>query len=675
MFDASLRVGPTRTVDREASLPRIRWLQRCFALVTLMAASMGIQAAVLVASTAAGNNHRGNMFDLLVNQNVAITRFDISPQGDMPYEIHYREGTWLGFANTPSAWTLLQTGEVTSTGNLVPVPMAEPIILTANQSHAFYITSATTSVSLNYSDGTNVGNVFSADDVMVFLEGGGMEYPFTQNTGVVYQPRVWNGAIHYEVIGAATRFVITAPATVDQGLAFDFEIVALDANGFRDPGYVGTVQFTSTDPNADLPADVALVAGRGTFSATLNESGDQEITATDAATPAITGTSAAIDVLPSYVVTGVASPPEAGSVVCNPASVPDGHTSTCTVSTNVGYTLVDVSGCGGTPGVGSPYTTGAVSADCDVTATFTLNTYPIDATAIPAGGGVVSCMPNPVPHGSGSTCSATANPGYVFGQWNGDCAGASCSFEDVQGAKSAAAHFLATQSIIFIAPTPQAFVPGTVLNLTAAASSGLPVSLASSTPSVCAVNDSIVVIVAAGTCTLTADQAGNAQYTAAPQVTRSVNIVPLVDVSVDIDDGTLGVTAGTSSVYTAVVANAGPSSVVDLHMTSAAIGLGNLDWQCVQAQSSATCPVPDVGAGSFDVLLAIEAGQSIRFEVVGTVLSDLGSSVIHTVQLTPPAGTTAIHTGDDRATDINVLIPPTIFSSGFEELPQSMSER
>ncbi len=675
MFDASLRVGSTRTVDRDASLPRSQWVLRCFALLMLMAASMGIQAAVLMASTAGGNNHRGNMFDLFVNQNVAITQFDISPMGNMPYEVHYKEGTWVGFANDPPAWTLLQTGEVTYTGNLVPVPMAEPIILTANQSHAFYITSATTSVSLNYSDGTQVGDVFSADAVMSFHQGGGMEYPFTQGTGAVYQPRVWNGAIHYEVIGAATRFAVTAPATVNQGMAFDFEVVALDANGYRDPGYAGTVQFSSTDPNADLPADVTLVAGRGTFSGTLNETGDQEITATDAAAPAITGTSAAIDVLPSYAVTGVASPLEGGSVVCNPTGVPEGQTSTCTVSTNVGYTLTEVSGCGGTPGIGSPYTTGPVVEDCDVTATFTLNTYPIDATAIPAGGGVVNCTPNPVPHGSGSTCTATTNPGYVFDEWSGDCVDATCSFADVQAAKSVAAHFLATQSIILTAPTPQAFVPGTVLNVTAAASSGLPVSLASSTPSVCAVHDSLVVIVSAGTCTLTADQAGDAQYAAAPQATRSVSIVPLVDVSVDIDDGTLGVTAGTSSVYTVVVANAGPSSVADLHMTSAAIGLGNLDWQCTQAQSSAPCPVPDVGAGPFDALLALEAGQSMRFEVVGTVLGDLGSSVIHTVQLTPPAGTTVIHTGDDRATDINVLIPPSIFSSGFEALPQSVSGR
>ena len=636
----------------------------------LMAASMGIHAAVLTAATTAGNNHRGNMFDLLVNQNVAITQFDISPMGDMPYEIHYKEETWVGHANDPGAWALLQTGNVTYTGSFTPVPLAEPIILTANQVHGFYITSATTAVSLNYSDGTAVGAVYSSDAVMEFHEGGGMEYPFTQGSGAVYQPRVWNGAIHYEVIGAATHFAITAPSTVNQGMAFDFEVVAQDANGFRDPSYAGTVQFTSTDPNADLPVGVTLVAGRGTFPATLNEIGNQEITATDAVTPAVTGTSVAIDVWPVHVVTGVASPVEGGSVACDPTDVPEGDTSTCTVSTNVGYTLTDISGCGGTPSATSPYTTGAVTADCDVSATFALDTYPISTTASPASSGIVSCTPNPVPHGGDSTCTAVASAGYVFDQWSGDCVGASCMFIDVQAAKDVTAQFLATQLITVAAPTPQAFVPNGSLNVTAFASSVLPVSLASSTPSVCAVYGSTVVIVSAGTCTLVADQAGDLQYAAAPQVSRSVSIVPMVDVSADIDDGTLGVTTGASSVYTVVVANAGPSSVVDLRMTSDVIGLGNLDWLCVQAQSSATCPVPDVGTGTFDVLLAMEAGQSMQFEVVGTVLGEVDSILIHDVQLTPPAGTMAILPGDDHATDINVVIPPPIFSSGFEALPQ-----
>ncbi len=50
-------------------------------------------------------------------------------------------------------------------------------------------------------------------------------------------------------------------------------------------GYTGTVHFTSTDPQAVLPADYTFTAGdRGTFTftATLETAGTQSITATDA---------------------------------------------------------------------------------------------------------------------------------------------------------------------------------------------------------------------------------------------------------------------------------------------------------------------------------------------------------------------------------------------------------
>jgi len=55
----------------------------------------------------------------------------------------------------------------------------------------------------------------------------------------------------------------------------------------------------------------------------------------------------------------------------------------------------------------------------------------------------------------------------------------------------------------------------------ATASSGLPVSFASTTPTVCTVSGNTVTIVAIGTCSITASQAGNATYTAATPVTQS----------------------------------------------------------------------------------------------------------------------------------------------------------
>jgi len=65
----------------------------------------------------------------------------------------------------------------------------------------------------------------------------------------------------------------------------------------------------------------------------------------------------------------------------------------------------------------------------------------------------------------------------------------------------------ATQTINF--PAIGARTAATTLNLSATASSGLPVTFTSTTPSVCTVSGSTAALVAFGTCAITASQAGN----------------------------------------------------------------------------------------------------------------------------------------------------------------------
>lgn len=64
----------------------------------------------------------------------------------------------------------------------------------------------------------------------------------------------------------------------------------------------------------------------------------------------------------------------------------------------------------------------------------------------------------------------------------------------------------------------------------ASASSGLTVSFTSQTTSVCTVTISTVHIVSVGQCTIRASQAGNANYSAAPNVDQSFNVTSSVDV-------------------------------------------------------------------------------------------------------------------------------------------------
>ncbi len=162
------------------------------------------------------------------------------------------------------------------------------------------------------------------------------------------------------------------------------------------------------------------------------------------------------DVNNSYAVTATASPLAGGTVSCTPNPVTSGSSSTCTASANPGYTFSAFSGdCTGASCVLSNVTTTK-----SVTASFTQNTYAITATANPVAGGTVTCSPNPVTYGGGSTCTASANPGYTFAAFSGDCTGASCVLSNVTAAQNVTASF--TQNTYAITATASPLAGGTV---------------------------------------------------------------------------------------------------------------------------------------------------------------------------------------------------------------------
>jgi len=128
------------------------------------------------------------------------------------------------------------------------------------------------------------------------------------------------------VAAAATgQFLVAGfPSPVTAGVGGTFTVTAEDAFGNFTPGYAGTIHFTSSDPGASLPANSSLTNGTGTFSAMLDKTGSQTITATDTASSLITGTSAAIGVNPAAA---------DHLLVSTPANVNAGTAFTFTVST------------------------------------------------------------------------------------------------------------------------------------------------------------------------------------------------------------------------------------------------------------------------------------------------------------------------------------------------------
>src|SRR5262249_54231543 len=101
---------------------------------------------------------------------------------------------------------------------------------------------------------------------------------------------------------AASLFIVAGfPSPTVSGDSHNFTVTAMDPFGNVATGYTGTVNFTSSDPVAILPANYQLLpgdAGVQSFTATLKTKGFQSLTATDTVTPSITGSQINIEVKP-----------------------------------------------------------------------------------------------------------------------------------------------------------------------------------------------------------------------------------------------------------------------------------------------------------------------------------------------------------------------------------------
>jgi uncharacterized protein (TIGR03437 family) len=101
----------------------------------------------------------------------------------------------------------------------------------------------------------------------------------------------------------ATHFSVSATTSVKAGVPVNVTVTALDQNGNTVTGYTGTVQISSSDAQAELPANSTLTSGVGIFQITLETAGTSTVTATDVST-SITGTSGSITVtsgIPGFV--------------------------------------------------------------------------------------------------------------------------------------------------------------------------------------------------------------------------------------------------------------------------------------------------------------------------------------------------------------------------------------
>jgi hypothetical protein len=121
---------------------------------------------------------------------------------------------------------------------------------------------------------------------------------YTANLGTGALSQVGNfGGVTLVGLSEAMATALTVsgfPSPIARNTPGTFTVTAVDPYGVTVPSYSGTVTFTSTDPKATLPADSPLTNGTGRFTATFATVGTQNLTASDAAVPTITGTQSGI---------------------------------------------------------------------------------------------------------------------------------------------------------------------------------------------------------------------------------------------------------------------------------------------------------------------------------------------------------------------------------------------
>ncbi len=229
------------------------------------------------------------------------------------------------------------------------------------------------------------------------------------------------------------------------------------------------------------------------------------------------------------------------------------------------------------------------------------------------------------------------------------------------------------QTITFTSTAPVgASVEGPAYTVAATASSGLPVafSIASASSSVCAISGDSVSFQSAGTCTILADQAGDANHAPAPQVQQSFAVEPgdqtitftsTAPAAAVVDGPTYTVAAtATSGLAVTFSIDASASAVCAIAGTTVSFtGAGTCVVNANQAGDADYTPAPQVQQ-SFAVG---QASQSITFNSTPPSNAVFGGP-IYTVAATASSGLPVAFTIDASASAVCAIAGTTVSFTG-----------
>ena len=204
-----------------------------------------------------------------------------------------------------------------------------------------------------------------------------------------------------------------------------------------------------------------------------------------------------------------------------------------------------------------------------------------------------------------------------------------------------------TQTISFGA-IADILISGTPPALSATASSGLTVAFTSATTGVCTVSGTTVTLVAPGTCTINANQAGNGTYAAAPQVQQSFG-VSYRSQSISFD-ALAGATLGVSS---APLIRGSASSGLGVTFSSITPGVCSVSGTTISMINPGTCTISASQAGNGTYSAAANVTQSFAI----TAKPDDGQKeLMEILTLLPGLATISKNIGDLAVNNMNKCV-------------------
>lgn len=266
---------------------------------------------------------------------------------------------------------------------------------------------------------------------------------------------------------------------------------------------------------------------------------------------------------------------------------------------------------------GAPTIGSATAGDTQATVTFSA---PVSTGGAPilAGGYTVTA------NSGGATGTGSSSPITVTGLTNGVAYTFTVTATNSAGtgAASAASNSIipaSPQTITFTNPGTKNFGTSPTLTASSSAGGGYVVTFTSSTTGVCTITSGgVLTFITTGTCTVNADQAGDLSFLAAPQVSQSFSVSPVVP--------------GAPTIGTAIAG--------DTQASVAFVAPVNIGGSAITGYTVTVNPadvVPVLGASSPIVVTGLTNGVAYTFTVTADNVAGTGSASGASNSITPAA--------------------------------------